>query len=250
MPALKNKHIWQKIYHPILHTFQNITFWFLFVISLLIFITGANYIGLGITCHRWWQEFNGLLSSLLTGALVSFLFFFLVVHIPETRKKQIIKGNLLKIYYGIKEEILIQVIFASQKGGRKDLQADTQTISLLMTAKGFRETFDPGSEGHEGFYAFRNWIDQDVQEYREIVWNLKLLARQIEYVLHNYPIDDERKFGFFKRLETYLLSIEHMGPGYVEEKALSSFIQEIFAQRNSAKGDVGYDIVEKMILEL
>ncbi|MBC01331.1 MAG: hypothetical protein CML67_17505 [Rhodobacteraceae bacterium] len=90
----------------------------------------------------------------------------------------------------------------------------------------------------------------NTREFREIVLYLDLLARQIEFVLHNYNMDDEHLFDFFKRLELLLLRLRHSTPGYDESKPLCSFIYEIFAGWNPIEGYMGYDLIDKMITDI
>lgn len=169
---------------------------------------------------------------------------------PERRKRNIIKTNLKSVYEDIKRDILYQIIFASQKGGRHDISQDTETVDKLMTAEGFKATFEAGSEGDEGFYAFQNQMSDDVPEFREIVLNLQILSNQIDYVLHNYTIQDQNLFDFFKRLQIFLMRIRVREPGYDESKPLCSFIWEIYAGWDNISGYRSYDIIEKMIEDI
>ena len=130
------------------------------------------------------------------------------------------------------------------------MSADHDTVERLLTIDGFRAAFDGGREAHEGFYAFCNRINEDVPKYREIVWNLQILSKQIDYVLHNYRINDAKIFDFLKRLEVYLLRLGHTDAGYDESKELSRFIREIFGGFSLVEGYRGYDIVERMIEEI
>ena len=166
----------------------------------------------------------------------------------------VIKVNLKQQYADVKKAILHEVISASRKGGRTDLMiVDSYTIERLLTTDGFREAFEGGKEGHGGFYAFRNYMSEgDVPEYQEIIINLQILSKQIDYVLHNYPIKDGNIFGFFKRLEGLLIRLENRSTGYYEDEEgmLSSFIWEVFSGYSIIEGYRGYDIVEKMIEEI
>jgi len=177
-------------------------------------------------------------------------FYWLVVYEPEPRKRKILKRNLSKMYFRIKEDILYQVIFASQKVGRHDLQARQDTIKNLLTVEGFKDAFSVGREANEGFYAFQNQMSDDTLELQEIVLNLELLAKQIEFVLHNYTIDDEHIFDFFKRLELMLLRLRSSSPGYDESKPLCSFIYQFFSGWSRIDGYLSYVVIDKMIADI
>ncbi len=204
----------------------------------------------GIASQKWWPDSFAVLSNLLTGGLVSFLFYFLVVVVPERRRRSIVKANLLMLYKNIKEDMLVSVIQASIKGGRTDLSGFHEEIVELMSPEAFKEAFSHGREANEGFYAFENQMKYDTDEYRRIVLNLEMLAKQIEFLLHNYSIDDQELFNFFKRLEVVLRRLQTNGPGYDEAKPLCSFIWEIYAGWNWVDGYTGKDRVELMISSL
>lgn len=195
----------------------------------------------------WWADAFAVLTNLLVGALVSFFFYYLVVHYPEQRKKGVIKNNLIRMYRNIKRDILMQVVHASMLGGRRDLSSDQDTIERLMTPSGFRAAYEDGREGDEGFYAFENQMSYDTPQFREIVLNLHILSKQIEFVLHNYHFDDEKSFESFKRLELGLLRLQQSVPGYDESKELCRFVWEVFAGWSWIDGNRDYDVIEKMV---
>lgn len=222
--------------------------WLTLTIILLVGLLGFEFSS--ISKPTWWEGVSSVATNILTGALISFFFYWLVVYLPEQRKRRIIKNNLSKMYLRIKEDILYQVVFASIKGGRHDLKTDQDTIANLITVQGFKEVFSVGREANEGFYAFENQMNGDTPEFRQIILNLELLAKQIEFVLHNYTMEDENLFDFFKRLEMMLLSLKRSSPGYDESKPLCGFVYAIFSGWNSIEGYCGYDVIEKMIADI
>jgi hypothetical protein len=173
-----------------------VRFWFI-VNALALVLVLAVHFSTAIKELWWWTDIFGVLVSILTGGLISFLFYFLVVLIPENRKKVIIKNNLGKIYRDIKHDILWQIVFASIRGGRSDLTTSVDEVDRLMRIDAFKVAFEGGREANEGFYAFENQMSEDTIEFREIILSLQVLSKQIDYVLHNYAIDDARIFDFF-----------------------------------------------------
>lgn len=228
-----------------------VRFWFI-VNTLALALLLVIHFGFGAALKElwWWIDLFGVLVSILTGGMISFLFYFLVVIVPENRKRTIIKSNLSKIYRDIKRDILWQIVSASIKGGRSDLTTNVDEVDKLMGLDAFKAAFARGREADEGFYAFENQMSGDTNEFREIILSFQVLSRQIEYVLHNYPIKDQKIFDFFKRLEAFLLRMHHLKPGYDESKTLCRFIYEIFAGFSIIDGYRGYDIIEKMIQDI
>ena len=124
------------------------------------------------------------MTGFLLNALVSFLFYYLVVVLPSRRKKKIIKANFQRTYASIKEDILWQIIFASKKGGRHDLSSDLDEVRKLLHIDAFKASFQNGKQGDEGFYAFENQMSSESNEFKEIIVCFQLLQRQIDFVLH------------------------------------------------------------------
>lgn len=220
--------------------------WFVANVVALIALVAAHY-GFSLSSIKWWPDLFAVATNLLAGGLVSFLFYYLVVHIPEARKKSIIKANLQKMYRRIKLDIAWAIVQASIKGGRRDLTPSLDFVESLLSPDKFKQAFDGGQESDEGFYAFENQMGDETPEYRQIVRRLTMLSKQIEFVLHNYSIEDQSAFDFFKRLELLLMSLQDDGPGYDEAKPLCRFIWEIYAGWNWIEGDVGHDPIERMI---
>lgn len=247
----------RKIRNSISSAFRSLTrkltaIWLWFVVSVVSTALLVSYHILrgGLTSSNWWNDVYFLTSTFLLGTIVSFIFYYLVVFVPERRRRNVIKGNLQKFYSELKYNILEQIIVASEKGGRTDLSPDSGTIEKLLAIDEFKKAYEGGREGNEGFYAFQNYIGQDVPEYQEIVFCFHILSKQIDFVLHNVSITDQRVFDFFKNLELYLTKVERIGPGYYEERFLSRFIWEIFAGFSIIDGYRGYDIIEKMIEDI
>ncbi|MYA30143.1 MAG: hypothetical protein F4Y31_02815 [Gammaproteobacteria bacterium] len=230
---------------------SSVFFWFVLTLVLFVLAVGSEYLGIFLASRPWWDRLYGLSTPFLTGGLVSFFFYFLVVWVPEHRKRKAIKNDFRKFYRDLKEDIAVQIIFASKKGGRKDLRVDGNTEKRLVTVGGFREAFSGGREADEGFYAFSNGLDEGGGEFQEIQWLLRMLAKEIDYVLHNYTITDAKTRKFFKRLEVRLLGLGELKvDDYEDNKLLCRFIYEIFAGFTHVTGNRGYDIVEKMIEDL
>jgi hypothetical protein len=228
-----------------------IRFWFIVNVLALVALLAVHFtFSTTLRALWWWPDLFGVLGNILTGGIISFLFYFLVVFTPENRKRTIIKNNLSKFYWDIKHDILWQIVFASIRGGRSDLTTDTDEVGRLMSVEAFRAAFANGREATEGFYAFENQMSEDTNEFREIILNLQILSKQIDYVLENYAIEDQKIFDFLKRLEGFLIKIQHLQPGYDESKALCGFIWEIFSGFNIVEGYRGYDIIEKMIQDI
>jgi hypothetical protein len=117
-----------------------------------------------------------------------------------------------------------------------------------MNPATFKATFGEGRQANEGFYAFQNQMQEETPEFRSIILSLKMLLRQIEFILHNYNIEDQEQFNLIKRLELFLLGLQEARPGYDESKELCGFIWDIFAGWDWINGYRGYDRIVKPLI--
>lgn len=220
--------------------FSNVNFWFslnlisLFATTVAHFVF-ASFTGAGVEVN-WGLEKYYAASNLLLGCLVSFLFYYLVVAWPEARRKKLLKSNALARYKRTKKSILWQVVFASRKGGRHDLSTQTDDVDSLMELKAFQNTFENGKESTQGFYAFQNQMSGKTHEFEEIILNLKILQRQFEFLIDNYPIENGDALDRIRGIAFHLERLIHTEPGYDGSKPLCEFIWEMFSGWEMMKG--------------
>ena len=80
-------------------------FWFglsSFALISLLFVD----INLDVSKFRSWPDLFSISTNILIGIIVSFVFYFFIVYIPESRRKRLIKASALKMYKNIKRDIL------------------------------------------------------------------------------------------------------------------------------------------------
>jgi hypothetical protein len=98
---------------------------------------------------KWWPDLFSISTNILINIIVSFVFYFFIVYIPESRRKRLIKTSALKMYRNIKRDILLAAIGASIKGGRDDLTEDTDFLETLMSPAMFKANFENGGKASE-----------------------------------------------------------------------------------------------------
>jgi hypothetical protein len=189
----------------------------------------------------------GAALSIGTGGVVSFLFYYLVNERLERRRRRLLRSSVQGAYREAKRNIVLAVIHASQKGGRRDLSANFETIDKALTVPGFRSLFEGGRESDEGFYAFMNQMSCHTPEYGEIVFNLKVIVRAAERLIDGGAVEDRHTYDFFVRLGTMVERIQMNGPGYDESKLLCGLIWEMFAGWNMTEGHLGHDPIQQVI---
>ena len=212
-------------------------------------LIGLDFSNFPMANTHYWNRFFDIFSKLLTGAIVSFLFYFLLVAWPENRKRKVIKSNLIQKYKYIRYNILSAFLMASYKGGRNDLYPDSKTVNRLLDPIQFKHEFSSKNK-NGGIYPFRNYIDNGGPEYKRIIQELKLLQREIDYLAHNYTIFDAETFKELRHLEDVILDLDFIGSGYNEEKTLTNFLYYFFTGFSWIDGGEERDPVNEILQKL
>ena len=183
-----------------------------------------------------------VLFNLVSGGVISFLFYFLVVYVPERRRARILKDNAIAVYRRLRQNLVTAVVMASVKGGRKDLSTMWDDITRLTDVEEFRAQFSSGRHENEGYYAFENQMSGRTYEFEIIIQDFKILASELNFFLHNYTGAEADHFMSLKRLEITLTSLIDSQPGYDESKPLCGFLYRFLAGFDPLKGYLGRDI--------
>ncbi|EHS49087.1 hypothetical protein PDO_3478 [Rhizobium sp. PDO1-076] len=219
----------------------SVLFWFIGNTIALCAILVAKFY-LGVFTGPVGSDVFDVIFNLLSGGLISFLFYFLVVYVPERRRAKILKNNVISIYQRCREDIVTSVVMASVQGGRKDLSTMWSDIKELAEVEQFKAAFSGGRLGNEGFYAFENQMNDRTYEFDRIIQDFKILAAELSFFLHNYSQADAIHFISLKRLELSLLSLIDSQPGYDESKPFCSFLYRFLAGFDPIDGHLGRDV--------
>lgn len=189
----------------------------------------------------------GAALSIGTSGIVAFIFYYVVNARLERRKRELVRKGALQTYRDAKHNIAIAIIHASEKGGREDLSANSETIDQVLTISGFKKLFEGGKEAHEGFYAFQNQMSENTPEYDEIIFNLKIIGRAFDRLIDHNNLNTAQSYDFFVRLDALIRRIARNGTGYDESKLLCNFIWEVFSGWSGIHGALGHDPIERGI---
>ena len=189
------------------------------------------------------SQVRPLAYDLSVGYLISYIFFVLVVVIPERRASRRI-ARLLSIHFRAFKLACIE-IYLSAIGDSWDSELPEQ----LLQPEAFRDFFSARfSESQNRWHAVHNGLyDYGVPE---LVLECELLAREIEYTLVKLNIEDEVVASFLKRLSRSLLRLKNSEPNYDDVKRLLNFLYPIHSHWSWLDGYVGRDPVGEMIARL
>ncbi|MGE0198924.1 MAG: hypothetical protein AB7N99_02530 [Simkaniaceae bacterium] len=179
------------------------------------------------------------LYSFTEAILCSYLFYFIVVFIPQKRRTKHIKKIVLIAYDDFKEEIISHLVQMSDQ--------HIDNIKNLFEPSVFRQHFPK-----EKWYQVANSL-YDNQKFAH-TWRLKsqFLRNKIIFLLNAVEHNDSQSFSSLKIFCWNLQELEsiNLTYDYESQKQLMQFFWQIFAGWNFIKGYLKYDYIKTTICKL
>lgn len=230
------------MYEKVLSIIKSLLTWF--ILSIIVYISLIIYTGY---IHN---HFDEIAITFLSGFILSCIFYFLVAYLPSRKRRAIFKNYFKASYKEIKRNLIRLILDCSKKGGRKDLDITEELVDKLFDVKEFRALFKDGEQAKEGFYAFLNHIQSHNFDFLQIIQELKVLTKQLEFFIQNYDVARQEDLKWLKDLEIRLYNFNNIVEvEYDDVKSLGNFLYEVFAGV-SLYGYIDYDPIEKMIEEI
>jgi len=186
---------------------------------------------------------NEIIFSLSGGFLISLFFWFLVVKLPEIRKREIIKNNISIHYQHFKEDT-IQILLSASIG-----TYNSELVRKLCDYKEFQKFFSENN--HQKWYDALNGLQSNQDLLNDLLVEMELLTNEISYVLDNVEIADEKIMTVFKSLSSHVYKLKTASVfSYDQVKYLGNFMWGILAQWSFIDGQREEDIIQEMINKL
>lgn len=236
-----------------MHASSNPLIWSVAIATSFFVLLFVNHNFVGLSNSIAWAEAYGILLGLLIGLWVSFTSQYFFSFLPEKRKRAALKKTLIHEYKKTKREIAIQIIFACQAGGRRDLVAKSETIDQILTVEGFKKLFSGAlsQQGSERWYAFLNGIeDPSSGALTDILIALRVFSQKINWALHEFPFSNQDALSLAHELENALVAIEVSATNKESPDGLASFLFQAFSGWSFVEGYRGFDPIQKALDEL
>ena len=181
-----------------------------------------------------------ILYDLSVGALVTLLFYLLVVRLPDYQRRRRLKKGLER-HYRLFRLDCIQILLLVADGTFKAGFPET-----LLRQDQFKEYFSQKtSSDRNRWNDFENNLDQTYL--RELLTLTEMFRDELSFVLNNTDIPKDKPFEFLKRLSASIYAMKDTKLGYDETKRFSQFLWSVLAGWDMITGYRKEDIVEKMI---
>ncbi len=186
---------------------------------------------------------NSLIFDASIGVFTSIFFWFLLVFIPERKKRKILRNNLDIRYRQFKEEINRILLSAIGASYEYDLP------SRLCSHSEFRSFYNSNEKAN--WYAALNGLQSNENLMRDIVVEMDLLLDEVSHAINNVYISDDKVFAFFKNFSGNVYRLRNSSV-YSDDnvKYIGQFIWSTLARWSIVDGQRKEDIIEKMINQI
>lgn len=206
---------------------------------LLIFLT-LIFLAIGITTVDS-IGYGSMINSLSVGFVVSSIFYFLVVYMPEYKRRKMLHESLKSQYLQFKISCINTFLIISNSQEYSDKEE-------LLNLTEFRRYFKKENKNGENRWgAVANSLQDSEYYLREVMYYLQMLNEEIRYTRNSINLNDPEVFEFLNRLSQLIARMESTEREYDDIKSLCGFLWSIFTGWDWAKGYSESDIIKDII---
>ncbi|MEQ1546301.1 hypothetical protein [Methyloglobulus sp.] len=212
------------------------------LILLLVVATIACFITGVITTPE--KKYDLLINSLSVGFVISAIFYFIVVYLPEYQKKGRVFRSMERQYKVFKQSCILTFLILSNS-------QEYEHREMLLDQEEFKRYFKNNNINNENRWdAVANGIQRNEYYLNEILYELRLLNDEIKFVRNTIDIHDEDVFQFLNKLSQIIHRMESTKPDYDEIKSFCRFLWELFTGWSFVDGYRKTDLINDMIQRL
>jgi hypothetical protein len=183
---------------------------------------------------------NKIAYDLAVGAIVTLVFYWLVVRLPERQKRARLRKSLAAQYRIFKEDCISTML------GTVRVSYSIDFLEGLLDRKEFKRYFNEKvGNGQDRWDQFFNELDD--YGVRDLIKQMAMLRDEIAFVLNNVDIPGEAPFAFLKRFDRAIYLRIDSTSKYEDKEVLLKFLWEVFAGWSFATGYQERDIIQDMI---
>ena len=208
------------------------------LIALILLTVLSLFIGFATTPNK---DYQLLVNALSINFVISSVFYFLVVYIPEIQRRNRVFRSIDKSYREFKLSCIHTFLILSNS------QEYTHR-EMLLEQDVFRRYFsNTNTQNQDRWSAVMSGIEDNGYYLREVLYELRMLNEEIRYVRNNIDIHDEEVFDFLNRLSQIISRMDATGPDYEDIKSFSRFLWELFSGWSFVEGYRKSDLIKDMI---
>lgn len=207
-----------------------------------------------------------MIFSLSSGYLVSWIFYVVVVYIPEKRRRNLIKKNLKESFYIFKEQVIKQFLFALYGYLNASTIKDHNLLNIHSFNKFFNYKVEKNCpENEDERLSHREWLsDYDSRWYallnkikpehfKEVKMEIEIFNKTLISSAQSVNITNSFIFSVITNLSRELYRLKHLEPEnnhYDDEKSFMRSLSEMFSGWDFIEGQKKYDSIIFIIKEM
>ena len=187
------------------------------------------------------KDYGLLLNTLSVGFVISTIFFFIVVYLPEMQRRSRVYRSIEKQYEQFKLSCIdtFLILSNSQEYSHREMLLDHHEFKRYFSNRNI--------QNQVRWDVVINEI-QDKQYYlNELLYELRVLNDEIRFVRNSIDIHDEGVFSFLNKLSQIIYRMESTTRDYDSIKSFSRFLWEIFTGWSFVDGYRKTDLIRDMI---
>lgn len=208
----------------------------------LIFIALASFVCIFIAAATVTNgDYKAIAYDLSVGFIVSAIFYWMVVYLPESNRKKIIHSGLNEQYDRFRRSCISNflILSSSQSYPHRD---------ALLDQEEFKRYFKNNNEkGENRWDAVANGLQENEFYLREIVYELRMLNDEIRFIRSTLNIKDVEVYESLGRLSRGIARMEYTTQDYDEIKSLCRSLWEIFTGWSWVSGYSKSNLIQEML---
>lgn len=206
-----------------MNTFKIFLYQFALLILSTLFLFSINIYIPNLRDCFW----GTVLNDLLVGIIVSYIFYYVIVYVPNKKREGIIKNNYKNQVNAFKASI-ITILLQNLSGGY--IGPKGWDYKNLFANKNFRDFFLVKiSDTQDRWHDVTNNLQYSKFSVDDILLEFASLEEESKFVLNNLEVKDERVFAFLKRISKITYNLRNYNPETDDIKSIMMFLWQIFA---------------------
>ena len=203
------------------------------ILTIILLVVGVKTIGT--------NGYGSVVHSLSIGFVVSSIFYFLVVFLPEYKRRNIVHEALKSQYTQFKLSCIDTFLVLS------DSQEYENREELLNLTEFQRYFKNDNKRGENRWDAIVNSLQSNEFYLKEIIYHLRMLNEEIRYTRNVVNLNDPEVFDFLNRLSQSIVRMESTKREYDDIKSFCRFLWSIFTGWDWVEGYRESDLIKEML---
>lgn len=174
-----------------------------------------------VGCFRSDQAtfWNKLFYDMAIGTLLSLIFYWLLVRLPEAAKNRRLQHRLKRHYQGMKQEIVIQLLFAVEGS------ASLEIVEKLATDPVAFRNYFYAAERARWYRAMNRFDSPDTAYFDAVKVAISDFTNEVDFTVDHADIGDDELFEDLKNLSLLLQNATSRPKDYNGTKAFFGILQ-------------------------